>query len=177
MTIFGRRPHYLWMNWMNAKFLQILSNWTESVWYPHIFVVVVASLWWWRGNVSLPPPPPCLHCVWIGITAPTLYRSTHKQLLTKKIALSILNDIIRNLDHMSTSTSTDEHLKDFKTFFLIFAGDCGNNQFKCRNGSDMGYCIDTSYECNRRAECYDGEDELACCRCSISFNTRVKTFN
>ncbi len=43
-----------------------------------------------------------------------------------------------------------------------YLGDCASNQFKCNNGSDDGYCIDSSKTCNRHPECYDGEDEKLC---------------
>ena len=42
-------------------------------------------------------------------------------------------------------------------------GECTGDQFKCHNGSDIGYCIDAAeYTCDRKADCYDGEDEFDC---------------
>ncbi|XP_070565679.1 low-density lipoprotein receptor-related protein 1B-like [Ptychodera flava] len=41
-------------------------------------------------------------------------------------------------------------------------GECGDNQFRCPNGSLKGICIPRTSQCNRIADCYEGEDENEC---------------
>ncbi|XP_070544098.1 uncharacterized protein [Ptychodera flava] len=49
---------------------------------------------------------------------------------------------------------SDEHNCDY--------GSCGSNQFRCLSGSPKGYCIDERWKCDRKTDCYDGEDEANC---------------
>ncbi|XP_070545385.1 uncharacterized protein [Ptychodera flava] len=41
-------------------------------------------------------------------------------------------------------------------------GTCGSNQFRCLSGSPKGYCIDGRWKCDRKTDCYYGEDEANC---------------
>ncbi|XP_077862769.1 uncharacterized protein LOC144344827 [Saccoglossus kowalevskii] len=41
-------------------------------------------------------------------------------------------------------------------------GRCGNTEFRCPSGSDMGVCIKLKFKCDRHLDCYDGEDENEC---------------
>ena len=41
-------------------------------------------------------------------------------------------------------------------------GACGANQFKCEEGSDKGYCIESTLICDGEKNCYNGQDEWDC---------------
>ncbi|XP_072050778.1 uncharacterized protein [Amphiura filiformis] len=41
-------------------------------------------------------------------------------------------------------------------------GECGNQQFKCSSGGDMGVCISNDLVCDNIVHCYNGEDEIDC---------------
>ncbi|XP_077982527.1 uncharacterized protein LOC144437458 [Glandiceps talaboti] len=54
------------------------------------------------------------------------------------------------------------HCQDLSDEEDCVYGDCGDNQFKCINGSDLGYCINAKYRCDRVLHCYDNADEHEC---------------
>ncbi|XP_077862658.1 uncharacterized protein LOC144344653 [Saccoglossus kowalevskii] len=41
-------------------------------------------------------------------------------------------------------------------------GSCSVDQFKCTSGSDLGVCIEKKFRCDRKLDCYGGEDEDHC---------------
>ncbi|XP_070576211.1 uncharacterized protein [Ptychodera flava] len=41
-------------------------------------------------------------------------------------------------------------------------GTCGDNHFRCANGSQYGFCIEKRLYCDKKKDCYDGEDEVGC---------------
>ncbi|XP_070566951.1 degenerin mec-10-like [Ptychodera flava] len=45
---------------------------------------------------------------------------------------------------------------------LPYYSECGDDQFRCSNGSLDGVCIPITSKCNRIADCYDSEDENEC---------------
>ncbi|XP_070576037.1 uncharacterized protein [Ptychodera flava] len=41
-------------------------------------------------------------------------------------------------------------------------GTCGSEHFRCANGSQYGFCIEKQLYCDRKKDCYEGEDEIGC---------------
>ncbi|XP_070545383.1 uncharacterized protein [Ptychodera flava] len=54
------------------------------------------------------------------------------------------------------------HCKDMSDEDGCDYGTCGNGQFRCPSGSPKGYCIDERWKCDRKADCYNSEDEAQC---------------
>ena len=43
-----------------------------------------------------------------------------------------------------------------------YSGDCGDDQYRCKTGSNFGVCIRSSFKCDGILHCYGGEDEKDC---------------
>ena len=52
----------------------------------------------------------------------------------------------------------------FNIFPILPAPTCGDHQFKCKNNE----CINQTYVCDHRADCYNGADEVDCGELSAS---------
>ena len=46
--------------------------------------------------------------------------------------------------------------------FNHYSGDCGDDQYRCKTGSNLGVCIDNNFKCDGSVHCYGGEDEKDC---------------
>ncbi|XP_070537630.1 uncharacterized protein [Ptychodera flava] len=47
--------------------------------------------------------------------------------------------------------------------------DCGDNQFRCVSGSELGICISNDLLCDKISHCYGGEDEDNCGECDSGY--------